>query len=324
MTAPRRELILKLNEIWHDLENADYDGKHPDILEDEIPRWRRATAEILAGPRPDIHVLDLGTGTGFVPRQLMDFLRPGDRLTCADLSTVMLETCAAGLREAGFPARLDTLKLDGQDIDLPDASVDLVTVNAVLHHIPDVPGFCREVDRVLKPGGRVLVGHEPNRVYYDHPTLIRLYWLLLPFADFKLFGYELLLRVGLFERLRRPLGRWLPELRRHNLILAAVNARLIADGDIDRPLPAAVLSSLLDVHSPTAGGTFRERGFARADFGEYFPGYGVERFETYKHLGKLHPRRRWVRAVEARLAGRHPDAGTSLFCGLRKPSTDLP
>jgi SAM-dependent methyltransferase len=320
MALPRASLVLRLNEIWHDLEQGAYDDKHPDILEDEIPRWRRAAADLLGGDRGPMAILDVGSGTGFVPLQLRDWLRPGDSMFCSDLSAGMLETCRKALEAARFPARLGLLKLDGARLALPDAAVDAVTVNAVLHHVPDPAGLCREIDRVLKPGGRVIIGHEPNRAYYEAPALLRWYWLLLPFADFKLFGYELMLRGGLFEPLRRPLARWIPELRRHNALLDAVNARLLAEGAIDSPLPAARLSSLLDVNSPTAGGTHAGRGFARADFAAWLPGYGLLAFETYKHLGKLQPRSGWARRWEERLARRYPGSGTSLSATLRKPA----
>lgn len=42
-------------------------------------------------------------------------------------------------------------------IPLADASVDLVTANMTLHHIPDVPGTLREIERVLRPGGHLFI-----------------------------------------------------------------------------------------------------------------------------------------------------------------------
>lgn len=319
MTLSRDALILKLNEIYHDLEHAAYDGKHPDILEVEVPRWRKVGLENLAGPRPAMDILDIGSGTGFVPLQLLDWLGPEDRLTCSDVSAVMLENCKANLMGAGLRADLRLLKLGGSTFDLPDHSQDLITVNAVMHHLPKPAETCLEIDRILRPGGRVVIGHEPTRTHLANRLLAWNYWLVLPIADPKLFGYEIILRLGLFEILRGPLGRWVPELERHNALLRAVNERLLKDGDIAAPLGAAKLSSLLDAQSPTAGGSHRDRGFARGDFATYFPGYVIGEFETYKHLNKIHPRYGWLRRYEDWLARRFPEDGSSLFCGLRKP-----
>jgi ubiquinone/menaquinone biosynthesis C-methylase UbiE len=317
--ATRGQLILALNEIYHDLENRGYDEKHPDILEDEIPRWRRIASAALSGERPAWKVLDIGSGTGFVPLRLKEWLRPGDLMTCSDLSAAMLDVCRANLEKAGLECGLATLKLDGGTIGLPDRSQDLITLNAVMHHLPDPDGFCREIDRILKPGGRVLIGHEPTHTYGDGKLLVLNYWLMLPIADFKQFCYELILRLGWFEFLRHPLGRLVPELKSHNELLREVNDRLVAKGLIPRPLSAATLSSLLDAQSPDAGGPQKGRGFSRKVYSGYFPGYRVEHCETYNHLHKIIVRKGWMRRYAAWLAERFPEDGSSIFCGLRKP-----
>ena len=320
-TIQRERLVLKLNEIYHDLEGRGYDGKHPDILEEEIPRWRRFGSAALDGVRPIRRVLDIGSGTGFVPLQLKEWLRPGDTLTCSDLSGGMLDVCRSNLERAGLACALATLKLDGRTVGLPDRSQDIVTLNAVLHHLPDPRDLCRDIDRVLKPGGLVLIGHEPTRTHADSRLLAINYWLLLPLADIKLFAYELILRLGLFEILRRPLSRFVPELREYNDLLAAVNAELIASGTLTESLPAAEMSSLLDANSPNAGGPQKGRGFSRQVLSACFPGYTVEHCETYTHLGKMPLRRAWLRRYAAWLGKRLPESGANIFCALRKPVT---
>ncbi|MBW8886761.1 MAG: methyltransferase domain-containing protein [Fibrobacteres bacterium] len=317
-SGERDRLILALNEIWHDLENRAYDAKHPDILEAEIPRWERVLGQALAGPRGTIAALDLGSGTGFVPMRLKGFLAEGDRLICSDLSSGMLSVCRDAVAAGGCRFALETLKLDGKIIDLPDACLDLVTANAVMHHLPRPEEACREIDRILKPGGLVLIGHEPTRAYGESLFLAASYWLLSPLADFKQFIYEIILRLGWFEALRGPLGRYLPELEAHNRLIADVNARLKEKGLIEKPLAADTISSLLDAQSPNAGGPQAGRGFAFSDFEGYFPGYRPEFRETYTHLGKIHPRARWMRAYSRWLARRFPESGGNLFCGLRK------
>lgn len=316
--AGRERLILALNEIWHDLENRAYDAKHPDILEAEIPRWDRALGLALARPRGPAAVLDLGSGTGFVPLRLKGFLAEGDRLICSDLSAGMLEVCRDRVEAGGHRFALETQKLDGRTIDMPDASVDLVTANAVMHHLPRPREICREIDRILKPGGLVLIGHEPTRAYGRNRFLAASYWLLSAVADFKQFAYEIILRLGWFEALRGPLGRFLPELEAHNRLIADLNARLRETGLIEQPLAADTVSSLLDAQSPNAGGPQAGRGFAFSDFEGYFSGYRLEFRETYTHLGKLEPRTDWLKRYAGWLARRFPDDGANLFCGLRK------
>ena len=49
------------------------------------------------------------------------------------------------------------IKLDLQDIDLPDASVDVVLTPHVLEHVPDTGKALSELYRIMKPGGHVFL-----------------------------------------------------------------------------------------------------------------------------------------------------------------------
>ncbi len=314
----REKLILALNEIYHDLENQAYTAKHPDIFEDEISRWRRLASTALAGHRSPFNILDIGSGTGFVPLQLQEWLRPDDMLTCSDISTGMLNACKDNLKKSRLDYSLTFLKLDGGQVGLPDQSQDLITLNAVLHHLPKPEFVCQEIDRLLKPGGQVWIGHEPTVTYANSRLMLFNYWMLLPFMNFKLFCYEIILRLGWFETLRHPLARYIPELKDHNLLLQAVNERLLAGKFIHKPLPADTLSSLLDAQSPTAGGPQKNRGFSREIYSGYFPDYKIEFCETYTHLNKILIRNNWLERYARWLALRFPESGANIFCCLRK------
>ncbi|MFM5885325.1 MAG: class I SAM-dependent methyltransferase [Novosphingobium sp.] len=71
---------------------------------------------------------------------------------------IAIEPARAWWRDAigGKPARFMAPRSDGR-IDLPDGSVDLVTVYSVLHHIPNVTAVVGELARVLRRGGQMLL-----------------------------------------------------------------------------------------------------------------------------------------------------------------------
>ena len=108
-------------------------------------------------------MLDYGCGAGDLMRVLALSGARADFTGC-DVSTGML--AEVGKR---WPAALGTAPRtapqDGALTPFPDASFDVVTISAVLHHVPvaERAAVYRELARVLKPGGRVYVfEHNPR------------------------------------------------------------------------------------------------------------------------------------------------------------------
>jgi demethylmenaquinone methyltransferase/2-methoxy-6-polyprenyl-1,4-benzoquinol methylase len=120
--------------------------------------WRRATRAALA-LRPGERVLDVGAGTGISTAELG---RPGAFAVGADLSIGMLR--------AGRRARPDVVLLAGDALRLPfaDGTFDAVTISFALRNVVDTEGALRELARVTRPGGRLVVcefSHPINPVF---------------------------------------------------------------------------------------------------------------------------------------------------------------
>jgi demethylmenaquinone methyltransferase / 2-methoxy-6-polyprenyl-1,4-benzoquinol methylase len=109
--------------------------------------WRRATRAAL-DPGPGERVLDLAAGTGV---STVELARSGAHAVGVDLSVGMLD---AGRRtRPGLPL------LAGDALALPfrDAAFDAVTISFGLRNVVDVDGALRELARVTRPGGRMVV-----------------------------------------------------------------------------------------------------------------------------------------------------------------------
>jgi SAM-dependent methyltransferase len=109
---------------------------------------------------PGDRVLDLGCGGG---RHAFALLRRGADVIALDHSMSEVESVAAmfaGMREAGEvsdQARAMAVRGDAYRLPFPDASFDLVVAAEVLEHLHDDARVFAELNRVLKPGGRIAV-----------------------------------------------------------------------------------------------------------------------------------------------------------------------
>jgi demethylmenaquinone methyltransferase/2-methoxy-6-polyprenyl-1,4-benzoquinol methylase len=120
--------------------------------------WRRATRVALGAGRDD-RVLDLGAGTGISTEELAS---SGAYAVGADISLGMLA--------AGHRARPEVSLLAGDALALPfaDATFDAVTISFALRNVVDPDAALREMARVTRPGGRLVVCE------FSHPTSVLL------------------------------------------------------------------------------------------------------------------------------------------------------
>ena len=101
-----------------------------------------------------MNVLELGCGDGALWKQNISLLPQNIHLTLSDISDGMLRDArrALGARDSRF----SFAAFDCEKIPAPSESYDLVIANHVLFYCDNLENVCKEVRRVLKPGGRFL------------------------------------------------------------------------------------------------------------------------------------------------------------------------
>ena len=101
-------------------------------------------------------MLDVGTGPGHIPLLVVDRLADCT-VVAVDLSPAMLAIAADRVASSPHRARIELRQDDAKALALADASFDAVFSNTILHHFGDPRPFLREVARVLRPGGVLLI-----------------------------------------------------------------------------------------------------------------------------------------------------------------------
>jgi arsenite methyltransferase len=141
--------------------------------EPQLARVPDATVESFAGVAnhwvlgriaPGAVVLDLGCGAGTDLLIAAQMTGATGRVVGVDMTAAMLERARASADEMG----IDNVELHEsliESLPLDDASVDVVISNGVVDLVPDKDAVLDEIDRVLRPGGRlqladVVIHHE--------------------------------------------------------------------------------------------------------------------------------------------------------------------
>jgi SAM-dependent methyltransferase len=125
--------------------------------------------------RGDEQVLDVGTGRGLLlvgaARRLTRGKGTGiDVWSTKDLSGNSVERTQTNVEVECVKDKVELRSEDARKLSFPDASFDVVLSNLCLHNIPDQAGraqACREIVRVLKPGGTAIISDFIRTGFYQ-------------------------------------------------------------------------------------------------------------------------------------------------------------
>ncbi|GAB4158268.1 MAG: bifunctional demethylmenaquinone methyltransferase/2-methoxy-6-polyprenyl-1,4-benzoquinol methylase UbiE [Planctomycetota bacterium] len=165
-----------------------YDLANDIITLCSIDRWRRNALRDLDIPEGAV-LLDVGTGTGKIPEYLAQH-RPDLKITGIDISREMLAIASRKNQKANF------LYADATMLPFEDESFDCVVSAFVFRNLQDRPAALKEMFRVLRPGGDVILldtffprkgnlWRVPMRLWLRHIAPV----LVAPFSGFSDYRY---------------------------------------------------------------------------------------------------------------------------------------
>lgn len=139
---------------WYDGHAGQYDAELFTPRGEAVKRRFSSLVSLAQGTLPGVgsgQWLEIGSGSGIYTAEVAA-LGPR-RLTATDISQEMLRT--AGRKQPS--PRIGRCASDAAALPFADASFDLVWAFACLHHVADTAAAFREIHRVLKKGGGLLV-----------------------------------------------------------------------------------------------------------------------------------------------------------------------
>ncbi|OOZ38220.1 bifunctional demethylmenaquinone methyltransferase/2-methoxy-6-polyprenyl-1,4-benzoquinol methylase UbiE [Solemya elarraichensis gill symbiont] len=154
-TVKAEEKADRVREVF-DSVASNYDIMN-DLMSLGVHRLWKHVAIDLSAVRNGQHVLDLASGTGDLASRFAGLVGPEGRVVMSDINLAMLEEGRKRMVDAGHVGNVEYLQINAEEIPFPDNSFDCVTIGFGLRNVTDKDKALREMFRVIKPGGRVLV-----------------------------------------------------------------------------------------------------------------------------------------------------------------------
>lgn len=136
----------------------------PHFLPDELPFWSAAFGLKLLNVldyKAGITVLDLGCGSGFPLFELASRFGPGAKIIGLDPNAKALNRCREKINFYKT-SNVELICAGGENIPLPDKSVDLITSNNGINNVSDRRLTFKECRRILKKGGQFVYSYNLN------------------------------------------------------------------------------------------------------------------------------------------------------------------
>lgn len=244
-TLSPEEFQERINIVFHDFEASHYDAMHADmwgslqqqinLLVDDLFSYKKIDTN-------ELSLLDIGCGTGLSTQILLNSKLSDNinQVTLLDTSQNMLKYATEKAKTWG--KKFKTVNSYLADLD---EKFDVIIISSVLHHIPDLEVFLKQVDNALNPGGILIHIQDPNGDYLNDATYLE-----------RKTQYEIDLdalpkKKRVSDFIPKPILKSIKRILNRKDYIDKINDQLLAEKSIRKRMTADEIWSVTDVHVET-------------------------------------------------------------------------
>ncbi len=270
----------RINIVFHNFEAKHYDAMHSDMWGSLQEQINLLVDDLLNYKKPEskeLKLLDIGCGTGLSTQILLHSQLGAyiSELTLLDTSPVMLQHAAVKAKTWG--KKFHTI--NGYLADAQE-QFDVIIISSVLHHIPDLEAFLKQVDQTLRSGGILIHIQDPNGDYINSETYLQ-----------RKNEYEKVLSVlpqkrKLTDFIPKPLLKFIKRLLGRKDYIDHINDQLLAEKTIKRRMTSDEIWSVTDIHVETKNDTLN-KGISLRFLQNQLPNFTLIKMRSYGFYGFL-------------------------------------
>lgn len=167
---PAEEKVRHVADVFHSVAGK-YDLMN-DLMSGGVHRlWKRITIE-RSGARTGHCILDIAGGTGDLTKKFSRITGPSGKVVLADINDSMLKVGRDKLINSGTAGNVEYIQANAEALPFADNTFDIITIAFGLRNVTDKDAALRSMQRVLKPGGKLMVLEFSKT---QNPALTKLY-----------------------------------------------------------------------------------------------------------------------------------------------------
>lgn len=153
--VPVGEKAKRVADVFHSVAD-NYDIMN-DVMSLGVHRiWKRFTLS-QTGLKAGQKVLDLAGGTGDLAMKMAGMVGPSGQVVLSDINGSMLRRGRERLTDNGIAGNIEYVQANAECLPFPDNTFDCITIAFGLRNVTDKDKALRSMNRILKPGGRLLI-----------------------------------------------------------------------------------------------------------------------------------------------------------------------